>query len=182
MRKNKSDENIKKIMKKQSGFLKEFRDFAVRGSVIDLAVGVIIGGAFQGIINSIVFDLINPLIGLIFKSDFSSLYLPLFNSATGKAAGFEQGMTLTQVTKDLGLPVFAYGNFISNVINFIIMAFVIFLLVKMINKLTKIRLKKDDEAAQEVVEEVKVKECPYCFTEIDVRSTRCPHCTSVIEE
>ncbi|MBR2152027.1 MAG: large conductance mechanosensitive channel protein MscL [Clostridia bacterium] len=163
---------------KQSKFLKEFRDFAMKGNVIDLAVGVIIGGAFQTIIKSVVSDLINPLIGLLFKSDYSGLYIPLFSDEAGKAAGFVDGMPLAEVTEKLGLPVFAYGNFISNVINFIIMAFVIFLMVKLINKLSNIKFKKEEEVVEEAPT---TKECPYCFSEIDIRATRCPHCTETVE-
>ena len=178
MKKEKSKETVKNIAKKQSKLLKEFKDFAMKGNIIDLAVGVIIGGAFQTIIKSVVSDLINPLIGLLFKSDYSGLYLPLFSEAEGAAAGYQSGMALTKVTEELGLPVFAYGNFISNVINFLIMAFVIFLLVKFINKISSIKFTKEEE----VVEEPTVKTCPYCFSEIDIRATRCPHCTGSIEE
>ena len=178
MKNEKRKETMKKMANKQSKFLKEFRDFAMKGNVIDLAVGVIIGGAFQTIIKSVVSDLINPLIGLLFKSDYSGLYIPLFSDEAGKVAGFVDGMPLAEVTEKLGLPVFAYGNFISNVINFVIMAFVIFLMVKLINKLSNIKFKKEEEIVEEAPT---TKECPYCFSEIDIRATRCPHCTETVE-
>ena len=161
---------MKEKAKKKSGFIKEFKEFAMKGSVIDLAVGVIIGGAFQTIVKSLVDDLINPIIGMLFKSDFSSLYIPLFKNYEG----FIKGMSLEQV-KELGAPVFAYGNFISNVINFIIMAFVIFLLVKTLNKLSNIGRKKEEPTEAPAPT---TKNCPFCCSEIAIDATRCPHCTS----
>jgi large conductance mechanosensitive channel len=110
------------------GFVKEFREFALKGSVMDLAVGVIIGGAFGKIVDSAVSDLIMPLIGIIFKADFSNLYIPL-SSAIG------EGLTLEEAKK-LG-PVFAWGNFITIALNFLILAFVIFWMVKGINQVKR---------------------------------------------
>jgi large conductance mechanosensitive channel len=107
---------------------KEFREFALRGNVVDLAVGVIIGAAFSKIVDSIVSDLIMPLIGLFFKADFSNLYIPLVD-------GIKPGMTLVQA-KAIG-PVFAWGNFLTVLLNFIILAFVIFWLVKGINAMRR---------------------------------------------
>ncbi|MBY0349260.1 MAG: large conductance mechanosensitive channel protein MscL [Hydrotalea flava] len=114
-------------------FVKEFREFATKGNVMDLAVGVIIGGAFGKIVDSVVNDLIMPVVGILFKADFTNLYLPLSSKVT-------QGLTLVEAKK-LG-PVFAWGSFVTAVINFIILAFVIFLLVKGMN-----RLKRKNEAA-----------------------------------
>lgn len=133
-------------------FLKEFKEFAMRGNVIDLAVGVIIGGAFQKIVTSLVKDVISPVIGLFAKQNFDNL-----------------SVTFCGVTVN-------YGLFITEVINFIIMAFIIFLLVKGLNSLSKLR--KTDEPEKEPT----TKKCPYCCSEIDIKATRCPHCTSVIEE
>ena len=113
-------------------FLKEFKTFAVRGNVVDLAVGVIIGGAFGKIVDSVVKDLIMPLVGMAFDADFSNLYIRLSDRVT-------QGLPLEEARK-LG-PVFAWGNFVTIVLNFIILAFVIFWLVKGINLLRK----KEDE-------------------------------------
>ena len=112
-------------------FMKEFREFAVKGNVIDLAVGVIIGGAFGKIVDSIVNDLIMPIVGLIFgKLDFSNLFVALGNVPEGTPH------TLEAIRK-AGVPVFAYGNFITVAVNFIILAFIIFLMVKQINRLKR---------------------------------------------
>lgn len=133
-------------------FLKEFREFAMRGSVIDLAVGVIIGGAFQKIVTSLVNDVLSPVIGLFAKQNFNNL--------TAEVAGVS----------------IKYGSFVTEVINFIIMAFVIFVLVKALNKLASFN-KKEEEAEKEP----ETKKCPYCCTDIDIKAIRCPHCTSEIE-
>ena len=119
--------------------LKEFKEFAVKGNVIDLAVGVIIGAAFGKIVDSLVGDIIMPIVGAIFgKLDFSSLFLVLGNAPAGTA------MTLDALKK-AGVPVLAYGNFITVAINFIILAFVIFLMIKQIN-----RMKRAEPAAPAV--------------------------------
>ena len=131
----------------------EFKTFAMRGNVMDMAVGVIIGGAFKGIVDSLVNDIVSPLIGLFAKKDFSHLVMHIF------------GVELK------------YGAFITAVINFIIMAFVIFLLLKGINKLS--RLGKKEEKTEEAP---KVKTCPFCRSEIAIEAVRCPHCTSCLEE
>src|SRR5687768_5989441 len=110
------------------GFAKEFKEFALKGNVMDLAIGVIIGAAFGKIVDSVVNDLIMPVIGVFFNSDFSNLYVPL-------GADIPAGTPLAEAKK-LG-PVFAWGNFVSVVINFIILAFVIFLLVKAINSMRR---------------------------------------------
>ena len=113
------------------GMLQEFKDFAVKGNVIDLAVGVIIGGAFGKIVDSVVADLIMPLVGAVIgKLDFSNLYVVLGNIPPGTDA------TLAALKK-AGVPVFAYGNFITVGVNFAILAFIIFLMVKQINRLKK---------------------------------------------
>ena len=108
--------------------LKEFKEFALRGNVMDLAVGVIIGGAFGTIVNSIVNDLIMPLVGIAFQADFSNLYIPLSDKVAS-------GLPLAEAKK-LG-PVFAWGNFVTVVLNFVILAFIIFLMVKGMNSLKK---------------------------------------------
>lgn len=115
------------------GMMKEFKEFAMKGNVVDLAVGVIIGAAFGKIVDSVVNDLIMPIVGILFKADFTNLYIPLTDKVT-------QGLPLAEARK-LG-PVFAWGNFVTIVLNFIILAFVIFLMVKAIN-----RMKKKEEAA-----------------------------------
>jgi large conductance mechanosensitive channel len=113
------------------GMMKEFKEFAVKGNVIDLAVGVIIGAAFGKIVDSLVGDIIMPIVGAIFgKIDFSNLFIVLGNVPAGTA-------TTLDALKKAGVPVLAYGNFITIAINFIILAFVIFLMIKQVNKLKK---------------------------------------------
>jgi large conductance mechanosensitive channel len=128
-------------------FLSEFKKFVLRGNVIDLAVGVIIGAAFQAIVNSLVEDIISPLIGLIADTDLSD-------------------MVATVGGVDI-----RWGAFVTAIINFIIMAFVIFLIVKGINKVTELSKKKEEEKPT-------TKVCPHCKSEINIEATRCPHCTS----
>ncbi len=130
-------------------FLQEFKAFAMRGNVLDLAVGVIIGGAFQKIVTSLVGDLLTPLLGLFGTKDLSALVLKI-----GEAE-------------------LKYGAFLTAVIDFVIMAFIIFVIVKLINQLGKLEKKKE-----EAPKEPTTKECPYCKSEIAIEATRCPHCTS----
>ena len=115
------------------GFIKEFKEFALRGNVMDLAVGVIIGGAFGKIVDSIVNDLIMPVMGIFFDADFSNLYISLSSKVP-------EGLALADARK-LG-PVFAWGNFVTVLINFIILAFIIFLLIKGMNSLMKSNAEK----------------------------------------
>ncbi|MDP3229774.1 MAG: large conductance mechanosensitive channel protein MscL [Acidovorax sp.] len=113
------------------GMMQEFREFAVKGNVIDLAVGVIIGGAFGKIVDSVVTDLIMPVVGLVFgRLDFSNLFVVLGTVPAGTA------MTLDALKK-AGVPVFAYGNFLTVAVNFIILAFIIFLMIKQVNRLKR---------------------------------------------
>lgn len=154
-------------MAKGKGFIAEFKKFIMRGNVIDLAVGVIIGGAFQSIVKSLVDDIFMPIISLATKGiDFSNWFIAL----DGKKYG-----TLAQA-QEAGAAVISYGNFISAVINFIIMAFIIFLFVKAINTLAE-KTKKAEEPAAPTT-----KKCPYCMSEIDIEATKCPHCTSSLGE
>ena len=113
------------------GMMQEFREFAVKGNVIDLAVGVIIGGAFGKIVDSVVSDLIMPVVGLVFgRLDFSNLFVVLGTVPAGTA------MTLDALKK-AGVPVFAYGNFLTVAVNFIILAFIIFIMIKQVNRLKR---------------------------------------------
>ena len=139
------------------GFLKEFKEFALKGNMIDLAVGMIIGSAFTALVNKLVSDLVMPLISLVTgKIDFENMFIPLAGQTTKVySEAVEQGA------------VFAYGSFITAVINFLIMALVVFAFVKQMNKLKKEAPVADTE-----------KECPYCKTMIPIKATRCPHCTS----
>ncbi len=141
------------------GMLKEFRDFAVRGNVIDMAVGIIIGAAFGGIVTSLVNDVIMPPIGLALGAvDFSDLFINLSGTDYPSLAA----------AKEAGAPVIAYGAFINTIINFIIVAFAIFIVIKQLN-----RLKRPAPAAAATT-----KDCPRCATVIPLKATRCPNCTS----
>lgn len=145
---------------------KEFKEFAVKGNVIDLAVGVIIGGAFGKIVTSLVNDIIMPLIGLLINNiDFSNLFIVL-GGGTFK--------TLDEA-KTAGVPTLNYGLFINNIIDFLIIALSVFIFVRQINRLTSLREKKQMEQEQE---EPNTKQCRYCYSEIHINATRCPHCTS----
>ncbi|MDO7906651.1 large conductance mechanosensitive channel protein MscL [Paenibacillus sp. JX-17] len=155
---------------KAKGLLHEFKTFAVRGNVIDLAVGVIIGGAFGSIVTSVVNDIVMPPIGLLLGGvDFADLYYPLGNNETADGTR----MTLVQV-KAAGTPAIAYGQFINVVLNFLIVSFCIFLMIKGINMLKR----KEHEKPEP---EKTTKECPYCLSEIPAAATRCAHCTSVLD-
>ncbi len=160
------------MKEKRSRLLAEFKKFALRGNVIDLAVGVIIGGAFQKIVTSVVNDLIMPLVGLVTGGvNFNDQFLIL------KCPEGVDPATITSLTmaKEAGVTTFNYGAFITAVIDFLIMAFVIFLLVKAINKLADIRKKP----AEPVTPTTKI--CPFCRSEIAIEAIRCPHCTSLLE-
>ena len=149
--------------------LKEFKKFALKGNMIDLAVGVIIGGAFNGLVNSLVKDIITPLLSLLTgKIDFTNLFIALDGNKYA---------TLAEA-QELGVATVNYGSFISGLINFIIMAFVIFLLVKGINKASDLGKKKEEEAPAEPTTKI----CPFCKSEISIEATRCPHCTSEVPE
>lgn len=139
--------------------LKEFGEFIKRGNVIDLAVGVIIGGAFGKIITSFVNDIIMPPLGLILgKVNFANLFIDL----SGK------GYETLELAKEAGAPTLNYGAFIQNIVDFLIVAFVIFLVIRQINK-----MKKAEEPAAPAT-----KTCPHCATAIPIDAKRCPHCTS----
>ena len=141
------------LKSKGKGFLNEFKEFTMRGNVIDLAVGIIIGGAFQGIVNSVVSDVFMPLItGIFGQADYTALSIKIGDSAI------------------------KYGSFITAVINFVIMAFIIFLMVKLINGLRNIG--KKPEVVEEAAPTTKI--CPYCKSEIAIDATRCAHCTSEV--
>jgi large conductance mechanosensitive channel len=137
--------------------IKEFRDFAMRGNAVDLAVGVIMGAAFGGVVTSLVNDIIMPPVGRITGGiDFKDLFIALDGGVY---------KSLTEV-KQAGVPVIAYGNFVNTVINFLIVSFAIFLLVRQVNRLTgpaPVPANKD---------------CPYCGMSIPLKAKKCPHCTS----
>lgn len=147
----------KKYKDKGKGFIAEFKKFIMRGNVMDMAVGVIVGGAFTSIVTSLNQDLLTPILGIFGGTDFSGLFLKM---GEGENA-----------------PILYYGNFITAVINFLITAFVIFLLLKGINALSS-KLSHEEKAAPAPT----TKKCPFCKSEIAIDATRCPHCTSQLEE
>ena len=153
-------------MAKGKGFAAEFKKFIMRGNVIDLAVGVIVGGAFQAIVKSLVDDIVMPVISLITSGmDFSAKFIALDG---GDYASLEEAQAA-------GAAVMTYGNFIGAIINFLIMAFVVFCLVKAINTIAEKGKKKE---AEEAPAAPTTKECPFCKSEIAIEASRCPHCTS----
>jgi large conductance mechanosensitive channel len=133
-------------------FFDEFKAFITRGNVIDMAVGIIIGGAFTTIVTSLVDDIISPLLGLFGGMNFDQLSVNLLGEVT-----------------------LNYGKFITAIVNFLIMAFIIFLIIRTINNVSAKIAPKKEEAPT-------TKKCPFCKSEIDIEATRCPHCTSVLED
>ncbi|WP_051656677.1 large conductance mechanosensitive channel protein MscL [Butyrivibrio sp. AE3004] len=154
-----------KAIEKSKGFANEFREFIMRGNVMDLAVGVIIGGAFQGIINSLVNDVIMPVISALTGGiDFSNWFISLDGSSYSTLAAAQEA----------GAATLNYGVFITAVINFLLMALVIFCIVKTLNKMSdKIKKEQEEEAPT-------TKICPRCKSEINIEATKCPCCTSDI--
>lgn len=148
------------MAEEKQGFIKEFKEFAVKGNAVDLAIGVIIGAAFGAVVNSVVKDIIMPVIGRVLgNSDFSNFFVSL--SGTKYA-------TLAEA-QAAGAPTLNYGLFINALIGFIIVAFVLFMIVKSMNKMRK---------AEEAEPEPSVRDCPFCVTSIPLKATRCPACTS----
>lgn len=136
-------------------FMEEFKAFISRGNVMDMAVGIIIGGAFTTIVQSLVNDIINPVLGVFGGLNFSEYSIKLAGDAT-----------------------LNYGNFITAIINFLIMAFIIFMMMKLMNRMSeKMAPKKEEEPAAPTT-----KVCPFCKSEIAIEATRCAHCTSVLED
>lgn len=154
--------------------LKEFKEFASRGNVMDMAIGVIIGGAFQKIVTSLVSDIITPAISI-----------------------FTGNVDFTELTWKVGEASIKYGNFLTAILDFLIIAFSIFMALKVVNtlnkraetlakgsfdKITDTKLLKRFKKKNEPIPEPTIKTCPYCFSEINVKATRCPHCTSELEK
>ncbi|SDB47798.1 large conductance mechanosensitive channel [Pseudobutyrivibrio sp. YE44] len=146
-------------MSEKKGFVTEFKDFIMRGNVMDMAVGVIVGGAFTAIVTSLNEDILTPILGIFGGTDFSQLKVTL---GTGENA-----------------PTLLYGNFITAIINFLITALVIFCIIKGLNRATEratALVKKNKEEAEAAAPTE--KDCPYCFSKINIKATRCPHCTA----
>lgn len=149
-------------------FLNEFKDFITKGNVLDMAVGVIIGAAFKDIVTSLTNNIIQPVLDLIVKTEFGAKLM--LKAPAGEIPGIY----------------LEYGQFITAVINFLIMAFVIFLIVKAVKKAEElgnklVKLGKKEEAVEEPAAPT-IKTCPFCKSEIAIDATRCPHCTSVLED
>lgn len=144
--------------------IKEFKKFAMKGNVVDMAVGVVIGGAFGKIVTSLVNDLIMPLVGILTGGmDFTNKFMSLDGN---------RYLTLEKA-QEAGAATLNYGAFITTIIDFLIIAFSIFIVINQLNKFKK---------KEEVVEEASTtKSCPYCITDIPIKATRCPHCTSILE-
>jgi len=165
---------------KAKDFGKEFKDFLTKGNVISLATGVIIGGAFQAVVNSVVNDIVLPVVGMFTKGiDFSKAFLDLSRIRNPNLEHIESLKTAV----DAGRVIVTYGTLITAVINFLIIGFVIFMVVKAIGSV--------DGAAKKVVKRGKpapppaaptTKECPYCVSTISIKATRCPNCTSMLDE
>ncbi len=151
-------------MKYLKHFFNEFKEFAVKGNVMDLAVGVIIGAAFNGIVQSLVKDIIMPPIGLVLKRvDFANLFVSLTGERYSSVAEAQAA----------GAPTLNYGLFINNLISFIITALAVFLVVKWMNRIRRIHAKNEEHSPTN-------KECQFCFSQIPVKATRCPNCTSTL--
>ena len=148
-------------------FFNEFKKFISRGNVIDMAVGIIIGSAFTKIVNSLVADIIMPPLGILLERiDFSSWFIVLKSGAKT-----EVPYVSLEAAKTAGATTLHIGFFINSIISFLIVAFVIFLLLKVINKLK-------EEKKSDVQVDFTTKECPYCFSTINIKATKCPHCIS----
>ena len=145
-------------------FLSEFKAFALKGNVVDMAVGVIIGGAFGAIVKSLIDDIIMPLLGLIIKADFTNWGIVLGDNPENLAPG---------AAAKAGLTVFYYGKFISAVVYFILIALAIFIVIRALRKAEEKAKKKEEPAPEK-----KPRLCPYCKQEVADDATRCPHCTS----
>jgi large conductance mechanosensitive channel len=160
-------------MKGVSAMFKEFKEFAIKGNVIDLAVGVIIGGAFGKIVASLVADIIMPLVGLITGGkNFSNMFVVLRDPPEGVVID-----TLAKA-KEFNVSTLNYGMFIAQIMDFLIVAFVIFMFIKIITKLKTTATVKLKGKSGETVEVPTTKECPYCLTTIHINAKRCPNCTS----
>lgn len=155
-------------MDRAKGFIGEFKEFISRGNVMDMAIGVIIGGSFKGIIDSLVNDIIMPIISkLVGGLDFSNWFISLDGGQYATLAAAQEA----------GAATLNYGKFITVAINFLLMAFVIFVMVKMLNSAAEKRKKEDVEK----IEEPTTKLCVFCKSEIAIDAVRCPHCTSNLD-
>ena len=150
--------------------IEEFKAFAIKGNVIDMAVGIIIGAAFGKVVDSMVKDIIMPPLGwLMGKVDFANLYITI--PVDGQIKTYPS----LEAAQNAGAVTINYGLFINTIISFVLVAFAVFMLIKFINKLKNASIKKE-----QVEEEATTKTCPRCFSTIDIKATKCPHCTADI--
>ena len=155
-----------------SKLMNEFKKFAIQGNMLDMAVGMIIGAAFKDIVNSVVNDLIMPVVSMFTgKVDFTNMFIALDG---GTYATLEEAKAATSVI--------AYGQFFTQVINFVILAFVIFMMVRTVNKIRTAAEKPAEAPAPAAPAEPTEKTCPFCQSTISIKATRCPHCTSELTE
>ncbi len=143
----------------KKGFINEFKEFISRGNVMDMAVGVIIGGAFSSIVTSLTTDIISPIIGIVGGTNFDTLSVTLFG-----------GVTLY------------YGKFLTAVVNFLLISLIIFMMIKTMNTIQEKAAKLAKSKKEEAKSAPTTKKCPYCQMEIPIAATRCGHCTSILEE
>jgi len=150
--------------------LKEFKEFAVKGNVVDMAVGIIIGAAFTSVVQSLVKDILMPPLGLLMGGvDFSDFFIVL------KDGSIPPPYATIAAAKEAGAVTLSYGVFLNTLISFVIVAFAVFILIRYIN-----RLKQPEEKPEPVTPSI--KKCAYCFSDIPVKATRCPHCTSELKD
>ena len=157
-----------KGLKKAKGFISDFKQFATKGNVVDMAVGVIIANAFTKIVNSLVNDIITPAITLLTgKIDYTNLFIALDGKEYATLADAQAA----------GVSIISYGTFLTNIINFLMVAFWLFVFLKIL-----FRVKNGRKKEEVKVEQATTKKCPYCLNEIAIEATRCGHCTSILEE
>ena len=150
-------------------FFNEFKEFAVKGNMIDMAVGIIIGGTFTTIVKSLVDNIFMPVISLLIgKIDFYNMFIALDGNSYDTLAAAEE----------VGTALIKYGQFITDVINFVLLMFIVFVFVREVNILREKQAAKKPAAEEAPTE----KECPYCFTKISIKATKCPHCTADLSD
>jgi len=182
MAKKKKNKQLDKLLNAQKGFWSEFKDFLIKGNAVSLAIGIIIGAAFQAVVNSLVNDILMPFISFFtrFIGAGGNLAEKFINLTPSHAEGTDPlGLAAAKAAGDI---VITYGALLSALINFIIIGFVVFMIVRSLTSMgdlsKKARKKLAAEEPEPEPEEPTTKECPYCITEISIKATRCPHCTS----
>lgn len=158
-----NNQNVSKKIKKRGGLIKEFREFIIKGNVLDMAIGIIIGVAFGAVVNSAVNDIIMPPIGLLLgRINFANLFVIL------KEGHLPSPYNTVNAANEAGAVTLNYGLFINTIISFIIIALVVFLIIKAVNRFRKKEEPKPEES----------KDCPFCFSSIHIKAIKCPNCTA----